>query len=71
MSRGESSSRRIVDSLILRIKDDCVPFDPTERTKIIDPEDKIKNIGIRIVHEMAIAIDYQHLLGVNVLTVRI
>ncbi|MDO4532508.1 MAG: hypothetical protein Q4C36_02175 [Coriobacteriia bacterium] len=71
MSRGESSSRRIVDNLILRIKDDCVPFDPTERTKIIDPEDKIKNIGIRIVHEMAIAIDYQHLLGVNVLTVRI
>lgn len=71
MSRGESSSRRIVDNLILRIKDDCVPFDSTERTKIIDPEDKIKNIGIRIVHEMAIAIDYQHLLGVNVLTVRI
>ena len=59
------------ESLILRIKDDCIPFDPTERAKIVDPKDKASNIGIRIVYEMATAIDYQHLLGVNVLTIRI
>ena len=28
--------------LILRIKDDCVPFDPVERRKIISPDDVVE-----------------------------
>lgn len=59
------------DTLILRIKDDCVPFDPAERRDIVDPEDITKNIGIRIIYSMAKSIQYQNILGLNVLTIRI
>ncbi len=59
------------DSLILRISDDCVPFNPAERKEIIDPEDKTKNIGIRMVYSIAKKGDYQNILGMNVLTIHI
>ena len=58
-------------SVILRIKDDCAPFDPAERWKIFHPEDVTRNIGIRIAHGIADDISYQNILGLNVLTVRI
>ena len=57
--------------VILRIKDDCVPFDPSERQRMADAEDKTKNIGIRMVFRMASEVRYQNILGLNVLTVRI
>ena len=56
------------DDLILRIKDDCKPFDPKERKDIMDPEDPMKNIGIRMVYAMASKTDHRNLLGLNVLT---
>ena len=59
------------DTVILRIKDDCVPFDPAERQSIVTPEDPTKNIGIRMVYAMAEDIKYQNILGLNVLTIRI
>ena len=59
------------EDLILRIKDDCVPFDPAERLKMVDPDDITKNIGIRMVYSMTENIDYQNILGLNVLTLRI
>jgi anti-sigma regulatory factor (Ser/Thr protein kinase) len=59
------------DGLILRVTDDCIPFDPVERAKMLDPDDRASNIGIRIVYEMASSINYQHMLGMNVLTLRI
>lgn len=58
-------------SVILRIKDDCIPFDPAERKEIADPDDAAKNIGIRMVYRMAKDIQYQNILGLNVLTIRI
>ena len=57
--------------VILRIRDDCVPFDPGERQKIASPDDPVKNIGIRMVYRMAKDIEYQNILGLNVLTIRI
>lgn len=57
--------------LILRIKDDCVPFDPAEQRQIIAPEDPVKNIGIRIVFSLAQDIRYQNILGMNALTIRL
>ena len=57
--------------VILRIKDDCVPFDPSDRQRMADAEDKTKNIGIRMVFRMASEVRYQNILGLNVLTVRI
>ena len=58
-------------AVILRIKDDCVPFNPQERQKIVDPADPAKNIGIRMVYRIADDIKYQNILGLNVLTIRI
>jgi len=59
------------DDVILRIRDDCIPFDPGERAGIIDPEDPAKNIGIRMVFKTARDVEYRNMFGLNVLTVRI
>jgi anti-sigma regulatory factor (Ser/Thr protein kinase) len=59
------------DDLILRIKDDCIPFDPVQFEKIMDPEDPAGNIGIRLVFRISKNYSYQNILGLNVLTVRI
>ena len=59
------------DNVILRIKDDCVPFDPGERQKMAEGDDPAKNIGLRMVFGLARDVQYQNILGLNVLTVRI
>ena len=59
------------NDVILRIKDDCVPFDPGERLKMSQGDDAAKNIGIRMIFRMAGDVRYQNLLGLNVLTIRI
>ncbi len=59
------------DDVILRLRDNCRSFDPLERTKVIDSEDKTKNVGIRIVNGISKDVQYQNLLGLNVLTIRI
>jgi Na+-driven multidrug efflux pump/anti-sigma regulatory factor (Ser/Thr protein kinase) len=59
------------DNVILRIKDDCIPFDPEERVEILDPSDPVKGAGIRLVYKMAKDIKYQNMLGLNVLTIHI
>ena len=59
------------DHVILRIKDDCTPFDPSERKDMVDPDDITKNIGIRMVYSIAKDISYQHMLGLNILSVKI
>ena len=59
------------DDILLRQRDDCVPFNPEDRARLLDPEDKIRNIGIRLVFGTAKDIHYQNLLGLNVLTIHI
>ncbi|MBQ1482051.1 MAG: ATP-binding protein [Erysipelotrichaceae bacterium] len=59
------------DKIILRIKDDCIPFDPKERNRIGADDDPAKNIGIRMVYKIARQINYQNMLRLNVLTVTI
>lgn len=59
------------DELILRIKDNCIPFDPAERQSMVDPEDVTRNIGIRMVYSMAKKVEYQNILGMNSLTIRL
>ncbi len=73
-SKAHSVDVRVVhkdDDVILRIKDDCVPFDPMERKAITAGDDITKNIGIRMVYQMAQDVQYQNILGLNVLTIRI
>ena len=57
--------------VILRIKDDCVPFDPGERRRLAEDGDITKNIGIRMVFRLASEVKYRNILGMNVLTIRI
>jgi len=57
------------DSLILRIRDDCRAFDPAARLEIASPGDPVKNVGVRIVCSMAKDVQYQSVLGLNVLTI--
>ena len=59
------------EDIILRIKDDCVPFDPHTRQQIAEDADPCKNIGIRMVFKTAQDVKYQSILGLNVLTIRI
>ncbi|MBR3147622.1 MAG: ATP-binding protein [Eubacterium sp.] len=59
------------DTMILRIKDDCKAFDPTEREKLAPDDDVLKDIGIRMVYRIADDVSYNHTLGLNVLTIRI
>ena len=59
------------NDVILRLKDDCVPFDPKERQQMTEGEDITKNIGLRMVYKIASDVQYQNILGLNVLTIRI
>ena len=59
------------EDVILRIKDDCVPFDPGERQRLAEDGDATKNVGIRMVFKIARDVQYQNILGLNVLTIRI
>lgn len=59
------------DKIILRIKDDCIPFDPKERNKLENGDDLTKNIGIRMIYQIMKDIDYQNMLGINVLTISV
>lgn len=58
-------------SLILRIKDDCVRFNPQERASQTRGNDIEKNIGIKLVMNVAKEVTYQSFIGLNVLTIRI
>ena len=59
------------DDVILRIKDDCIPFDPSERRQLTEGEDITRNIGIRMAFQIARDVQYQNILGLNVLTIRV
>jgi len=57
--------------IILKIRDNCIPFNPEERSKLVDQDDITKNIGIRMIYKLSKDIQYQNILGLNVLTMRI
>ena len=59
------------DDIMLRIKDDCIPFDPKERAELITDDDPVKNIGLRMTMAISDEMTYQNLMGLNVLTLKI
>jgi len=59
------------DEILLRIRDDCRPFDPADRANLNAGEDMTRNAGIRLVFQIAREIRYQNLLGCNVLTIKL
>lgn len=59
------------NSVIIRIRDNSVPFDPTTRFTTFNPEDPAKNVGIRLLSKIANEITYQNLFGINNLIIKI
>ena len=57
------------DDIMLRIKDDCVPFDPRTIAEIVTDENSFDNIGIRMTYKIADDITYQNMFGLNALTI--
>lgn len=59
------------DEVLMRLRDNCVPFDPNSRKQIVNPEDPAKNIGIRMVSKIAKEMNYHSNFGFNVLAIRL
>ena len=59
------------EEIILRMRDDCVAFDPSDHARILNPEDRFKDYGIRMVYSIAREVNYQNLLDQNVLTIHL
>ena len=60
-------------SMMLRLKDDCKPFNPGEFYDIVrnNEEGSPENIGINMVYSIADDVNYQNMLGLNVLTITV
>ena len=56
------------DSRIIRIRDNCVNFDPVEYLKLHETDDPAAHIGIRMVMKMVKSANYVNSLGLNNLT---
>ena len=73
-SKQHSADIRVVhknDEIIMRIRDNCTAFDPSEYHKVMRPGEDGRNVGIQLVYGVARKVTYQNLLGMNVLTMRI
>ena len=72
-SRQEAVIRvtRKGNDLILRIRDNGRYLNPVERLQMMDPEDRVSNVGLRLARRCASEMQYQSILGLNVLTLRI
>lgn len=57
------------DGIILRIRDDCREFDPKKYLEQFSPEDKTKNIGIRMIAGIAKDMTYRRNAGINTLLI--
>ena len=56
---------------IIRIRDNCRPFDPMEWIRIYHPEDPASNIGIRMVCGMAKSMEHVNAMQLNNLVIRV
>ena len=59
------------DEIVLRIRDNCTAFDPSEYHSVMKPDNEGRNLGISLVYGIAKKVEYQNLLGMNVLTIRL
>lgn len=57
------------DGLVIKFKDNCAPFNPSECETIFAPNDPSHNIGLRLVSRICKQMDYQALLGLNVFSI--
>ena len=53
------------ESLTIRVRDDCRAFDPKKRIEQFSHDDPTKNVGIRMIAELAEEMKYQNYAGIN------
>ena len=73
-SKAHSADVRLVvheDNCIVRVRDNCVTFDPIHYMELHQSDDPMKHIGIRMVMAMVSDINYINSLGLNNLYMRI
>ena len=56
------------DEKVIRIRDNCINFDPVEYLKLHETDDPVAHIGIRMVMKMVRSANYVNSLGLNNLT---
>lgn len=69
--RNQSVDVRIVfkeDARVIRIRDNCMSFDPLQYLKLHEADDPFSHIGIRMVAKLVKRADYVNVLGLNSLT---
>lgn len=59
------------EKLTLRIRDNCIRFDPQKYLLLAHPDDPAEHIGIRLVTKLADTVSYQNVFGMNMLTLEI
>lgn len=59
------------DEYIVRIRDDCVYFDPLKRLQLYSPEDPMHHVGLRMIIGLARETRYTCILKLNNLVVRV
>lgn len=57
------------DVMVIRLRDDCAPFDPKSQLELTHSEDPAKNIGIRMIAGLSKEMTYQKLFKTNVTTI--
>ena len=65
--------RVIVDGrqVIIRLRDDCRPFDPKKQVELYNSEDPAAHIGIRLCRKIATEFNYVNILKLNNLIIKI
>ena len=58
-------------TLTLRIRDNCIRFDPKEYLRLSAQDDPSEHIGIRLVAGLAESVEYQNMFGMNMLTIEV
>ena len=57
--------------LILRLRDNGIPFDLTERYRMLNPDDPVSGLGLRIVFAAAENVNYSHAFDLNNICIRV
>jgi len=59
------------EQVIIRMRDDCRPFDPKKQAELHNPEDSAAHIGIRLCKKISTEFDYVNALKLNNLIIKI
>lgn len=59
------------DEVTMRLRDNCVPFDPKSKLEMYSNDDPFKNVGIKMVSKISKDMNYQTTFGLNVLTIKL